>query len=193
MAACLAGCPDPEPLAFELAFSPPELASGAAAIEARILRTACTGGELLYETTVHSGEPAEGMLPPVLEDSTYCFDATATNASCERFAHGSTLITLPDQGGSVVVTMTAVAPESNCGDGESCSGGQCTGLDCPAGFADCDTFPGNGCETNTIENPASCGTCFNICFPGTTCCPSGRCCADCDVAISCIPFGGFMP
>lgn len=191
-ASCLGGCADPAPLSFELAFNPTDLAPNAASIDARILRTACTGGELLYQTTVHPGEPAEGMLPPVLDDGPYCFDATATNASCERFAHGSTPVTLPQDGGSVVVTMSAIAPESICGPGESCSGGQCTGLDCPDGFADCDMFPGNGCETNTNNNPTSCGTCFRFCFPGTTCCNNGQCCADCAVPISCI-FGGFVP
>jgi hypothetical protein len=186
-AGCLGACADPEPLSFELAFDPPTLGETAASIEARILRTACTGGELLYETTVHPGEPAEGNLPPVLDDGAYCFDAVATDGSCMRFAAGSEQVTLPREG-SVVVVMRAQTPVAVCDATESCSGGECTGQTCSDDTADCDQIPDNGCETVTSSDPTNCGTCRRFCLPGTSCC-DGRCCADCDEPFSC--FFGF--
>jgi hypothetical protein len=70
-------------------------------------------------------------------------------------------------------------PFVGCGDGicmggESCATCQvdCGGCNsCPAGFADCDTNPSNGCETD-IRTAAHCGGCSNTCAAagGTNAC-----------------------
>jgi Putative metal-binding motif len=44
----------------------------------------------------------------------------------------------------------------------SCTSGVCGILSCKAGFADCDGMKANGCEVNTTNDPAHCGSC-NAC------------------------------
>ncbi|RLB57427.1 MAG: hypothetical protein DRJ42_00375 [Deltaproteobacteria bacterium] len=116
-----------------------------------------------------------------------------------------------------------MADPENCGRcGTSCgvdpanAAAMCTmgvcGLDCDAGFDDCDGDRSNGCEASTTE-PARCGscttacgvtrslcqtlggssTCVATCATGTTLCGETRCvnteddpanCGDCDMACS---------
>ena len=72
---------------------------------------------------------------------------------------------------------------------ESCATGTCQLLACEPGFANCDTFSSNGCETEILRNVDHCGGCGNTCTNenGTTSCNQGSCnpiCAsgwsDCD-------------
>ena len=48
---------------------------------------------------------------------------------------------------------------------------------CPAGQADCDGLPGNGCEVNTSTDASNCGGCGLACSPlhGTGSCTAGTC------------------
>lgn len=65
----------------------------------------------------------------------------------------------------------------------SCTGTTCGIASCANGWADCDTDPANGCETDT-RTAASCGGCGVACSPphATGTCPAGTCavgaCAD---------------
>lgn len=75
------------------------------------------------------------------------------------------------------------------GFGGGFGGGAGGGGVCPAGFADCDNNPNNGCESN-LNSPNTCGSCNNFCPPtqnGTRTCSASTCgviCAnnfgDCD-------------
>jgi hypothetical protein len=62
----------------------------------------------------------------------------------------------------------------------TCSSGTC-GFTCLAGFADCDTDPGNGCEVTLATGVMSggvrehCGACNNTCGVGESC-TAGQCC-----------------
>ena len=47
------------------------------------------------------------------------------------------------------------------------------GLVCPAGFADCDQNPANGCEATVSGDPRNCGSCGHSC--GDTSCLTGMC------------------
>jgi len=72
----------------------------------------------------------------------------------------------------------------------ACQGGSCTLASCNAGFADCDTNPANGCETDLNNSTASCGACGRTCAfaNGVGVCRAGVCAlgscnagfADCD-------------
>jgi hypothetical protein len=73
-----------------------------------------------------------------------------------------------------------------------CSGGSCL-LSCVNGYADCDSDPSNGCETSTMDDSSSCGSCQNACENpnGETSCGQGLCSptcaanfADCDANAS---------
>jgi len=54
-----------------------------------------------------------------------------------------------------------------------CSSSQCTFV-CNAGFANCDTLSGNGCEVNTTNDNMNCGNCGVVC-PGMTACVNSVC------------------
>lgn len=61
-----------------------------------------------------------------------------------------------------------------------CSMGAC-GLSCRPGFANCDFFAPNGCETD-LSSANNCGTCGNVCRTGpnqTATCSAGTCAARC--------------
>jgi hypothetical protein len=47
-----------------------------------------------------------------------------------------------------------------------CQNGQCIILGCAPGFANCDNFYGNGCETNIQTSISNCGSCNSVCVPG---------------------------
>jgi hypothetical protein len=57
----------------------------------------------------------------------------------------------------------------------TCSMGACKATKCRDGWADCDGYPGNGCEAD-LNRPATCGSC------GTSCpkCSNRTCVASCD-------------
>ena len=77
-----------------------------------------------------------------------------------------------------------------------CNNSACAVAACNAGFADCDQVFSNGCEINTTSNVNNCGSCGNVCTPGTqvstVACSGGACAvtscragfADCDKAFN---------
>jgi len=106
-----------------------------------------------------------------------------------------------DRCGGASCASLADDPE-NCGDcGNACgggtpycSGGRCASVMCPAGSADCNGEPGDGCET-ALDSVAGCGSCDVSCGPydnASAACSAGRCelggCdvgfADCDGVVS---------
>lgn len=50
----------------------------------------------------------------------------------------------------------------------ACTDGVCA-LSCADGWADCDDYVGNGCETDLKNNAANCGACGNVCEGFDTC------------------------
>jgi hypothetical protein len=59
---------------------------------------------------------------------------------------------------------------------ENCAGGTCVPGTCPAGFADCDGNPTNGCEAQ-LDTVLNCGACGHQCelFKANEACVSGAC------------------
>jgi hypothetical protein len=76
----------------------------------------------------------------------------------------------------------------------ACNVGKCEIATCKAGYADCNTDPTDGCETNTAKDTTNCGKCGNVCSVanGTPACTGGACSiaacatnyADCDKSAS---------
>src|SRR6185437_8550150 len=62
-----------------------------------------------------------------------------------------------------------------------CAGGACSRGACDPNFDDCDTTPGNGCETDLQTTTAHCGSCATGCTNahGTTSCAGGVCQPSC--------------
>ncbi|RME29100.1 MAG: hypothetical protein D6806_01840, partial [Deltaproteobacteria bacterium] len=57
-----------------------------------------------------------------------------------------------------------------------CVGGECV-MTCLDGWADCNYYDGDGCETNLQVDSENCGTCGNICPWGD--CVNGQCTGEC--------------
>jgi hypothetical protein len=81
-------------------------------------------------------------------------------------------------------TLTSVTACGACGAVCSvpnavaaCRAGACAVGSCLAGFADCDGFPGNGCEVDTRTSLTHCGACNRLCAPanGVGACGAGVC------------------
>ena len=56
-----------------------------------------------------------------------------------------------------------------------CIGGVCKLVACLPGFADCDNFPFNGCETKILFDPRNCGACGFQCPSFAPNCVNGTC------------------
>lgn len=50
-----------------------------------------------------------------------------------------------------------------------CENGTCGIGSCLSGFEDCNGLPSDGCEVNVQNNSSNCGSCGNVCQPGTLC------------------------
>jgi hypothetical protein len=64
----------------------------------------------------------------------------------------------------------------------NCVAGKCTTGGCNTGFADCDGNTANGCETDTLNDPAHCGSCGGVCpavASGSPACVGGACSVAC--------------
>lgn len=123
--------------------------AGFAAILAACL--GCSGGE----ATASSGEPApapdvEVGCPEGFADC----DGEASNG-CEASLETSAL-----NCGACGVACEAANADALC------SAGACVAI-CHAGFADCDGDESTGCEADTANDPAHCGSCANAC--GASC------------------------
>ena len=66
----------------------------------------------------------------------------------------------------------------------TCHDGVCTLGACYAGFANCDSDPGTGCETDVRDDPANCGTCGTVCGQNLVC-VNGACAASCGMQTPC--------
>jgi hypothetical protein len=111
--------------------------------------------------------------------SGFCADKVCCNSACNAPCQSCKL---PGAAGTCGTPSFAADPK-NCGScgracstnhvAALCSGGQCTGA-CQEGFQDCNLDRAtDGCEVDTTNDPANCGSCNTPC-PGTTCL-SGTC------------------
>jgi hypothetical protein len=57
---------------------------------------------------------------------------------------------------------------------EFCAASACGIATCNAGFADCNSLPGDGCERSITADAANCGACGNVCATGASC-VAGHC------------------
>lgn len=93
----------------------------------------------------------------------------ALTLGCPAFVSDDYALTAA--GGSAGAS-TGAAGSGAQGTGASSSGGDGTGgggggiVDCPAGMADCDLDPSNGCEAS-LTSPSTCGSCQRDCDGGT--------------------------
>ncbi len=65
----------------------------------------------------------------------------------------------------------------------TCVRGLC-GLQCAAGFADCDRLASNGCEANLLTSASHCGMCGRTCTAGQVC-SDGACMSRCASGTNC--------
>lgn len=89
-------------------------------------------------------------------------------------------------GGACVSTASNVDHCGACGNAcpaspfpnmvRACQGGQCASV-CSAGFANCDSLMGNGCEVDTRSSAQHCGACGRVCSlaNATSVCLAGAC------------------
>lgn len=81
--------------------------------------------------------------------------------------------------------VNVVSDTSNCGNcghvcstnhaSTSCSAAACVVNSCNVGYADCDNNAINGCEIDTVNDPANCGSCGFACSGGTPNCSGSVC------------------
>jgi hypothetical protein len=56
-----------------------------------------------------------------------------------------------------------------------CSAGVCTVVACEANWANCDSKPDNGCETDLMNDPLNCGSCTKNCRALLNAAPDNQC------------------
>ncbi len=151
---------------------------------------ACSRGD--SSVVVGSGVNDQGFIPPDAGDSS-APDATA--ALCVSTVCPAPWATCAAADGTLPPYACATNLNrdlQNCGSCGSpcrspspnynvhmeCISGQCQAL-CNADVADCNGIPDDGCEANTLEDPANCGLCGAACPAGVACikgkcgCPGG--------------------
>ncbi len=149
---------------------------------------ACATGRTCYRSqcvdlqadTEHCGSCAKPCAPP--NASGKCVGGACEIAACE--AGFQDCDHMPGDG----CESTAGTDTMNCGmcgnacaasanATAACMGGACVLGACSPNFGNCDGNPANGCETNTLTNPASCGGCGNKCMLANAIdgCSAGSC------------------
>ena len=113
---------DPEAprLRWEGSFDPPDLGLRAARVEARILEGGCGEATAVYHATLTRGASPDEV--PELAPGTYGFELRARDAACTWFAGGCETRTLPDDAGTVHVSLIPITEELACA---ACLGGEC--------------------------------------------------------------------
>lgn len=123
---------------------------------------------------------------PTTETGTFQVDIITTS-NC-GISNSSTLVLQVNQPVTCVspsvlcnnICVNIATDKNNCGScgvvcpnypnaTTSCAGGNCIIASCNPGFADCDNFVGNGCESNLNNNNGSCGGCGHVCPSGKRC------------------------
>lgn len=116
-----------------------------------------------------------------LADADHCGDCT-TQCTGGMVCDGSGCVSSCTSGtlcnSACVDTNTSSAHCGDCnqpvGSNQHCENGVPT---CDVGFADCNGEPGDGCEINTTNDAAHCGSCTTVCKPGAQCTASSCGCA----------------
>jgi hypothetical protein len=162
------GCGDDDArsLRWRVSFEDASLATRAYSLEARILEGGCTGTDI-WEAAIRIGDATQPVGPPELGSGTFGFEVTARDVGCVRFATGCTEQDLPvDDGAEVLVELIGGSEMTVCSL-VLCEDGECVFPDggiaeCPAGSADCNFDPLDGCEVDT-GSVDHCGGCDQPC------------------------------
>jgi hypothetical protein len=85
-------------------------------------------------------------------------------------------------GGGAQAVATSGSSTSGSGGGGGAGGEGGAGGGCPAGYADCDGLPENGCEVFTVTHASHCGACGNKC---STANHAGAACAESKCQLAC--------
>ncbi len=108
----------------------------------------CAGNETCIvpkSGSPYCGCPSGQTLCVSTNDGQVCTDLTMDNKNCGACGHACPGSTNPSSHGF-----------------PRCEQGFCT-YECEPGYADCDSNPSNGCETNLMVNTGNCGACGNRC------------------------------
>ncbi|MEM9188236.1 MAG: hypothetical protein AAGF12_03630 [Myxococcota bacterium] len=171
----ISACGGEDDLAWELTFTSAALKNEVFQVDARIHENGC-GGAVVWSTLFAPGD-GQAELPPVLEDGSYCFSATARNTSCQVYAQGETTIELPGAELVVVELGELASRVELCEAAMPCNGmGNCAPpAGCAPGTADCDANMVNGCEVD-LDTRENCGGCGVQCGVAESCCNGIQCC-----------------
>jgi len=94
-----------------------------------------------------------------------CVDLTSSTSNCG--ACGTSCAT--DETDTCEAGLCTCGGGDPCGNASTCTAGACV---CDEGRGDCDTDPGNGCETDLLYDTDHCGNCETAC---DTSCVEGAC------------------
>lgn len=163
----------------------------------------CGNDQCFPPTLVISNQPAPPFCAPCASTGSSCLTASgsrdrccdqALSATCSPttsniccFAQGlactgrgqccGSEVCVPDTVGGATTCHACNAAPGDCSisPDQCCSGLSCSNrLCCPAGVANCDGNPVNGCEATLASDNNNCGACGVVCSGGRTC-QSGVC------------------
>lgn len=126
---------------------------GVALTEARIRAGGCEG-EVVHEQRF---APGEAMTPPSLGAGEYGFEVEVRDAECNVIGAGCQAITLPEDGGAIVVEVRGEQGGAACDEGV-CEAGRCVGEEMDAGAE-------GGMDGGARPDAGECAGCFD----GDTC------------------------
>lgn len=119
----LLGCPDPTDAPWRITFADDSLRARASVVEVQVLHGDCDSTETVYSKIVPRDQTDVG--PGVLAEGQYGFFARAGDASCNWYASGCVVRTLPvEVEAPVELVLTASEEERFCEE-ELCEDGQC--------------------------------------------------------------------
>jgi hypothetical protein len=143
----------------------------------------CCGGSCVSDLAVATCGASCTPCPTRANATTTCsgttcgFTCSSGYGNCDGNAtNGCETITTGDPNNCGACANKCFTPEASLHQRPTCSSSTC-GLQCEAGYSDCNANPIDGCERNTGSDNTNCGACGNLCHWTTPYCRSGVCSA----------------